>query len=79
MYGATAATGANARSPAATASALLGRARHARPSLGASILPPGKGPASSPREGLLAPLSLLALLTVALATLYGLSLGSPEQ
>ncbi|XP_006770637.1 PREDICTED: three-prime repair exonuclease 1 [Myotis davidii] len=79
MYGATATTGANSRSPAATASALLGRARHARRSLGASVLPPGKGPASSPREGLLAPLSLLALLTVALATLYGLSLGSLEQ
>lgn len=79
MYGATADTGANSRPPAATASALLGRARHARRSLGASVLPPGKGPASSPREGLLAPLSLLALLTVALATLYGLSLGSAEQ
>lgn len=79
MYGATATTGANSRSPAATASALLGRARPTRASLGASVLPPGKGSAASPREGLLAPLSLLALLTVALATLYGLSLRSAEQ
>ncbi|XP_008155941.2 three-prime repair exonuclease 1 [Eptesicus fuscus] len=79
MYGVTASTGAGSRAPAATAPALLGRARHAGPSLGASILPPGKGPGASPREGLLAPLSVLALLTVALATLYGLSQGSPEQ
>lgn len=79
MYRVPAPTGARSRSPAATASAPLGRARHAGPSLGASVLPPGKGPEALPRERLLAPLSLLALLTMALATLYGLSLGSPEQ
>lgn len=74
MYGPTASAGASSRPPA-----LLGRASRASPSLGASVLPLGTGPGSSPREGLLAPLSLLALLTVALATLYGLSLGSPQQ
>lgn len=81
MYGGIASAAAGSRSPAAaaTASALLGTARHARPGLGAGVLPAEKGPGALPREGLLAPLSLLALLTVALAVLYGLSQGSPEQ
>lgn len=82
MYGATAPTGINTSS-SATATTLLARGRDTSSNLGGSrrpkVLPPMKGPGPSPREGLLAPLSLLALLTVALATLYGLSLATPEQ
>lgn len=83
MYGVTASTGTNSRSSAATATSLLARAKDTSPNLGGSrrpkVLPPMKGPGSSPREGLLAPLGLLALLTVAIATLYGLFLAAPGQ
>lgn len=83
MYGVTASTGANSGPSAATATALLARARDTSPNPERSkrpkVLPPTKGPAASLQEGLLAPLGLLALLTLAVATLYGLSLGTPEQ
>lgn len=38
-----------------------------------------KDPGALPREGLLAPLGLLAVLTLAVATLYGLSLAAPGE
>lgn len=38
-----------------------------------------QGPGAPPKDGLLAPLSLLAFLTLAIATLYGLSLATPGQ
>ncbi|KAM5234335.1 three-prime repair exonuclease 1 isoform 1-T1 [Hipposideros larvatus] len=83
MYRVTAFTGTNSRPPAATASALLATGRDTSPNLGGSrrpkVLPPVKGPEASPREGLLAPLGVLAFLTMALATLYGLSLATPGQ
>lgn len=84
MYGVTAFTGTNSRPPAATARVLLATGRDTSPNLGGSsrrpkVLPPTKGPEASPREGLLAPLGLLAFLTMAIATLYGLSLATPEQ
>lgn len=83
MYGVTAFTGTNSRPPAATATTLLARGRGSSPNLGGSrrpkVLPPAKGPEASPRESLLAPLGLLAFLSVAIATLYGLSLATPGQ
>ncbi|XP_066207112.1 three-prime repair exonuclease 1 [Saccopteryx leptura] len=86
MYGVTASTATNSRSSAATAPSLLARGTDTSPNPGGSrrpkALPPVKGPGSSPREGLLAPLAplgLLALLTVAIATLYGLFLAAPGQ
>lgn len=82
MYRVTASSRTNSRS-SATATTLLASARNTSPNLAGSrkpkFLPPMKDPGSSPREGLLAPLSLLALLTVAIATLYGLSLATPGQ
>lgn len=83
MYGVTTFTGTNSRPPAATATTLLARGRGSSPNFGGSrrpkVLPPAKGPEASPREGLLAPLGLLAFLSVAIATLYGLSLATPGQ
>ncbi|KAF6101493.1 three prime repair exonuclease 1 [Phyllostomus discolor] len=83
MYGVTASPETNSRSSAATATARLARARDTSPKLGRSRgskdLSPVKDPESSPSEGLLAPLGLLALVTVAVATLYGLSLAAPGQ
>ncbi|XP_036122390.1 three-prime repair exonuclease 1 [Molossus molossus] len=80
MYRVTASTRTSSSSSATT---LLASTRDTSPNLGRSrkpkFLPPMKDPGSSPREGLLAPLSLLALLTVAIATLYGLSLATPGQ
>ncbi|XP_054450464.1 three-prime repair exonuclease 1 isoform X2 [Pteronotus mesoamericanus] len=83
MYGVTASTGTNSGSSAATTTALLARATHTSPHLGGSRRPkaptPVKDPEPSPAEGLLAPLGLLALVTVAVATLYGLFLAAPGQ
>lgn len=83
MYGATISTRTNSRPPAATATALLARGGDTSPTLRGSrrhkALPPRKDPKASPTEGLLAPLGLLAFLTLAIATLYGLSVAIPGQ
>ncbi|XP_036984293.2 three-prime repair exonuclease 1 [Artibeus jamaicensis] len=83
MYGVTASTGTSSGSSAATATACLARARDTSPKLGRSrrskVLSPIKDPESLRTEGLLAPLGLLALVTVAVATLYGLSPATPGQ
>lgn len=84
MYGVTASAGTSSGPPAATAATtFLARAGDTSLDPGRSkrpkVLPPAKGPEVSLPEGLLAPLGLLALLTVAVATLYGLSLSTPEQ
>ncbi|XP_036733986.1 three-prime repair exonuclease 1 isoform X2 [Manis pentadactyla] len=57
-------------------------ARATQPNAGGGqpqALPPAKGPGAPCMEGLLAPLGLLAFLTLAVATLYGLSLATPGQ
>ncbi|XP_008563951.1 PREDICTED: three-prime repair exonuclease 1-like isoform X3 [Galeopterus variegatus] len=83
MYGITASAGINSRPSVVTATVPLATARNTSPSLGGTrrpkALPPVKGPVAPPREGLLAPLGLLAFLTLAVATLYGLSLATPGQ
>ncbi|XP_037706180.1 three-prime repair exonuclease 1 [Choloepus didactylus] len=83
MYTVTASTRTNPRSSAATATAPLAAATDTTPNPRVGrrpqALPPVKGPGAPPKEGLLAPLGLLALLTLAVATLYGLSLGAPGQ
>ncbi|KAF5921663.1 three-prime repair exonuclease 1 [Diceros bicornis minor] len=83
MYGVTASTGANPRPSAAIATVPLARAKDTSPNLEVGrrpkALPPMQSPGAPPREGLLAPLGLLAFLTLAVATLYGLSLATPGQ
>lgn len=84
MYqvGATSAN-SNPRPYATIVPVSLRRVRGPNPNVGggrrSNALPPAQGPGASPKEGLLAPLGLLAILTLALATLYGLSLASPGQ
>ncbi|XP_057561917.1 three-prime repair exonuclease 1 [Hippopotamus amphibius kiboko] len=77
MYMVTASTGTTPRPSAATATVPLARARATSPNLGGDRSPrplsPVKGPGAPPREELLAPLGLLAFLTLAVATLYALS------
>ncbi|XP_004676264.1 PREDICTED: three-prime repair exonuclease 1 [Condylura cristata] len=82
MYGVLASAKTNARPYAAITSAALTRARDSSPSLDGGgrrprALLPKAGPGPLPREGLLAPLGLLAFLTLVLAILYRLSLGTP--
>ncbi|XP_021028672.1 three-prime repair exonuclease 1 [Mus caroli] len=78
MYGTTATTGTtNLRPHAATATTPLATT-NGSPSNGRSGRPKSPPPEKVP-EGLLAPLSLLTLLTLAIATLYGLFLASPGQ
>ncbi|XP_064452633.1 three-prime repair exonuclease 1 isoform X1 [Mirounga angustirostris] len=83
MYGVTASAGTNPRPSATTAPKALARAGDTSPNLGRGrkpkAVPPMEGPGASPKAGLLAPLGLLAFLTLALATLYGLSLATPGQ
>ncbi|KAK2500193.1 hypothetical protein MC885_017144 [Smutsia gigantea] len=77
MYGVkpAALTGTNPRPSAPLAGATQPNAGGGRP----QALPPAKGPGTPRMEGLLAPLGLLAFLTLAVATLYGLSLATPGQ
>ncbi|XP_008851470.1 three-prime repair exonuclease 1 isoform X1 [Nannospalax galili] len=81
MYDVTATAGVNPKPSAAMTTAPLATANS--PSLSRSrqpkALPPMKIPEAPPHEGLLAPLSLLAFLTLVVATLYGLFLASPGQ
>ncbi|XP_006220391.2 three-prime repair exonuclease 1 isoform X1 [Vicugna pacos] len=81
MYVVTASTETNSRPSSATATVPLARVRNTRRNLGGDRspkpLPPVKGPGAPSREGLLAPLGLLAFLTLVVATLYGLSLPDP--
>ncbi|XP_006893085.1 PREDICTED: three prime repair exonuclease 1 [Elephantulus edwardii] len=83
MYKAEAPTGPSPRSSAATATAPLVTARDTCPNLGSRKGPqspfPMKSHGASSTEGLLAPLGLLAFLTLAVATLYGLTLAMPAQ
>ncbi|XP_012503813.1 PREDICTED: three-prime repair exonuclease 1 [Propithecus coquereli] len=83
MYGVTACARTNPRSSAVTATAPLATDRNKSLSLGGSRRPKAlslmKGSGAPPKEGLLAPLGLLAFLTLAIATLYGLSLATPGQ
>ncbi|XP_062056784.1 three-prime repair exonuclease 1 [Lepus europaeus] len=83
MYGATATTGTSPRPSALVTTPPLGSAKNASPSQGKGrkpkTLPTTKGPGAPPRGELLAPLGLLAFLTLAVATLYGLSLATPGQ
>ncbi|XP_053456603.1 three-prime repair exonuclease 1 isoform X2 [Nycticebus coucang] len=83
MYGVTASTGTNPRSSAVTVPASLATVRNTNLSTGESrrpkVLSPMEGPKAPPKEGLLAPLGLLAFLTLAVAMLYGLSLATPGQ
>lgn len=78
MYGVTASPGTNP-----TPSASLATARNTSPGLKRNTkpkaLPPTKVPGTPSQGGLLAPLGLLAFLTLAIATLYGLSLVTPGQ
>ncbi|XP_008851471.1 three-prime repair exonuclease 1 isoform X2 [Nannospalax galili] len=78
---AEATAGVNPKPSAAMTTAPLATANS--PSLSRSrqpkALPPMKIPEAPPHEGLLAPLSLLAFLTLVVATLYGLFLASPGQ
>uniref|UniRef100_A0A8C3WTL5 exodeoxyribonuclease III n=1 Tax=Catagonus wagneri TaxID=51154 RepID=A0A8C3WTL5_9CETA len=81
MYTVTASTGTSPRPSAAKATVPLAKAGNTSPILGGdkSLKPlsPMKSPGTLPREGLLAPLGLLAFLTLAVATLYGLSIAIP--
>ncbi|XP_047550817.1 three-prime repair exonuclease 1 [Lutra lutra] len=83
MYAVTASAGTNPRPSATTATKALARATDTSANLGRGrkpkAVPPVEGPGASPKEGLLAPLGLLAFLTLALAMLYGLSLATPGQ
>ncbi|ELV09668.1 Three prime repair exonuclease 1 [Tupaia chinensis] len=82
MYEVAASTQTDPRPSAVTATAPLGEASSTGPSRDRSRRsksPPATGPGAPPREGLLAPLGLLAFLTLAIATLYGLSLATPGQ
>ncbi|XP_004704037.1 three-prime repair exonuclease 1 [Echinops telfairi] len=83
MYRVEAATVTNPGPSGATATASLVTARNLSPSSRGGRKPKGPLPTESsgilPREGLLAPLGLLAFLTLAVAMLYGLSLVTPGQ
>uniref|UniRef100_A0A8C0HYG5 exodeoxyribonuclease III n=2 Tax=Balaenoptera musculus TaxID=9771 RepID=A0A8C0HYG5_BALMU len=83
MYVVTASTGTSPRPSAAMATVPLASARDTSPNRGGNRNPkplsPVKSPGAPPREGLLAPLGLLAFLTLAVATLYRLSLAIPGQ
>ncbi|XP_006873698.1 PREDICTED: three prime repair exonuclease 1 [Chrysochloris asiatica] len=81
MYRLKGTSGTNPGPAAAIATEPLGTARNTSPNLGGQRRPTGHLPIESPgtptREGLL--LGLLAFLTLAVATLYGLSLSMPGQ
>uniref|UniRef100_A0A8D2D272 exodeoxyribonuclease III n=1 Tax=Sciurus vulgaris TaxID=55149 RepID=A0A8D2D272_SCIVU len=83
MYGVTASSETNPKPSAVTATAPPATTRNASPSIGGSRRPKAvistKVPGVPPCEGLLAPLGVLAFLTLAIATLYGLSLTTPGQ
>lgn len=83
MYESPASAEASPRSYAAIATAPLSSTRDSSPKLGQSrrykSLPQVKDPGTPSMEGLLTPLGLLAFLTLAVATLYGLSLATPGQ
>ncbi|KAM6170364.1 three-prime repair exonuclease 1 [Rhynchocyon petersi] len=82
MYRAEVSTGTTPKLSAAPATAPLVTARETSPTVGRGKRPkspPMKGHEASPTEGLLAPLGLLAFLTLAVAALYGLSLATPGQ
>uniref|UniRef100_A0A8C2VD10 exodeoxyribonuclease III n=2 Tax=Chinchilla lanigera TaxID=34839 RepID=A0A8C2VD10_CHILA len=83
MYGVTTSPGTHPRPAAVPATATLGPARNTSASLENNrrpkALPPAEVPGTPPREGLLAPLGMLAFLTVAIAMLYGLSLATPGR
>uniref|UniRef100_F6QB70 exodeoxyribonuclease III n=1 Tax=Bos taurus TaxID=9913 RepID=F6QB70_BOVIN len=84
MYVITTSTGTNPRPSAVTATVPLARASDTGPNLRGDRSPkpapsPKMCPGAPPGEGLLAPLGLLAFLTLAVAMLYGLSLAMPGQ
>lgn len=83
MYRVIASAGTKPGPSATTATVSLAGARDTSPNLGRGRKPkallPMKAPGASPREGLLAPLGMLAFLTLAIAMLYGLSLATPGQ
>ncbi|XP_010588136.1 three-prime repair exonuclease 1 [Loxodonta africana] len=83
MYRVDASTGTDPRPSAATATVTLVTTRDTSPNLGGDRSPKSllhlEGPGILPKEGLLAPLGLLAFLTLAVATLYGLSLATTGQ
>ncbi|XP_010613946.1 three-prime repair exonuclease 1 isoform X1 [Fukomys damarensis] len=83
MYGVTASPGTNPRPSVIPAKATVATARNSSPNLKRNgrpkASPPTKVPGTPSREGLLAPLGLLAFLTLAIATLYGLSLATPGK
>ncbi|KAM9185623.1 three-prime repair exonuclease 1 isoform 1-T1 [Dugong dugon] len=82
MYRVEASTRTNPGPSVPTATAALVTARDTSPNLVGGRMPKGplcmEGPEAPSREGLLAPLGLLAFLTLAVATLYGLSLATPQ-
>ncbi|XP_017370496.2 three-prime repair exonuclease 1 [Cebus imitator] len=83
MYEVTAAARTKPRPSAVTATLHLATTSNASPSLEGSRrpkdLPSVKDSEAPPREGLLVPLGLLAVLTLAVATLYGLFLAAPGE
>ncbi|XP_004642200.1 three-prime repair exonuclease 1 [Octodon degus] len=82
MYGVTASSVTNLRPPAIQTIATLAPTRNTSPSLERKrpkSLPSTKVPGTPSLEGLVAPLGLLAVLTLAIATLYGLFLTTPGQ
>ncbi|KAM5291882.1 three-prime repair exonuclease 1 [Ctenodactylus gundi] len=83
MYEVIFSPGTNPKPSAIPATAPLATARNSTSSLGRyrrpKALPQVKVAGAPPQEGLLAPLGLLAFLTLAIATLYGLSLAMPGQ
>ncbi|KAF7487463.1 three-prime repair exonuclease 1 [Marmota monax] len=83
MYAVMASSGTNPKRSAVTATTPLATTKNASPSIGESRRPKAVTsttvPGIPPREGLLAPLGLLAFLTLAIATLYGLFLATPGQ
>ncbi|XP_063104879.1 ATR-interacting protein isoform X2 [Cavia porcellus] len=83
MYGVTTSPRTNPRPSATPASATLATARNTSPSLERNrklmALLPTEVAGTPSWEGLLAPLGLLAFLTLVIATLYGLSLAAPGQ
>ncbi|XP_032145606.1 three-prime repair exonuclease 1 [Sapajus apella] len=83
MYEVTASARTKPRPSAITATLHLATTSNASPSLEGSRrpkdLPSVKDSEAPPREGLLVPLGLLAVLTLAVATLYGLFLAAPGE
>lgn len=83
MYGVTASSVTDPKPLAIQSIATPALAKNTSPSLERNrrpkSLPPTKIPGTLSQEGLLAPLGLLAFLTLAIATLYGLFLATPGQ